>query len=945
MIITIFFVLNLLFAFLLIDAIFAFILIYNFFYSRYRRKKIIFLNRYFKKIIYHDHVAINLKIFKKNRKIFFRFLKSIHNYFFLYHKKEKKFLRILKECKFDEHYAKDLFSFFKHKRIEAAINLGYIPTLISNIALTKALKKEKKWHIKLFIVNSLIDTCATNSILTIINTLPNSPDWYQKKINALLPELGEEFCKKIPEFIHRDEIGIQLAIINFAGVYAALYLKEHLLAKVESQNEHIAEAAAESLSKLYFDVLNDTKFLNHSNLKIAKTAVKALSNIPTKESVLKLIELFNNPNLTEEIIWSLLNLIKIDPNFLNLVVDNFCKQNNLEIKNKLARVLCSKIEYFLTKLVTNNTQDLDNLIKETLLYGEIISTIGFLNRNRNIELENAILIIIKEVIDKNPEYEKDFCTYLEPRIIMKLGKVQVCEMQIPSPKVQKKEFKKIVLLYILLIFVLLFFPLLNIYIHRYTSMSLLHHIKQYVLDFNYYLVYYCVIINSIYIFLLIFSFIGVKKQSMQWKVTNKRLLYKDRILPSISIIAPAYNEETTIIESANSLLNLKYPDYEVIFVNDGSKDETLNTLITYFNLERIYLNLDFKINTKPIRGIYANKTYPRLMVIDKINGGKADSLNVGINVSRMEFFCGIDADSLLETDSLIKLVNQNLFDDTQTIATGGNILPINGCSIDKGYITKYALPKNNLARFQTIEYLRAFMAGRVGWSYINSLLIISGAFGLFNKQAVIEASGYLTELGQYHKDTVGEDMELVVRVCRTQKEKRNKFKINYAYNANCWTEVPESYKTFFKQRDRWQRGLIDILIFHKKLLFNPKYGTVGLVAIPYYYIFEFLGPLIETEGYLMMVLASIFLLLNVKIALLLFVTTIVMGIMISLGSLLIAENLLTRFKPKDIFLLIFYAFIENFGFRQVTSTLRAISYFNSLKNSQKWGDMKRKGFH
>ncbi len=421
-------------------------------------------------------------------------------------------------------------------------------------------------------------------------------------------------------------------------------------------------------------------------------------------------------------------------------------------------------------------------------------------------------------------------------------------------------------------------------------------------------------------------------------------MFKKGLLPSISIIAPAYCEEATITESVNSLLNLNYPDYQVIVVNDGSKDNTLNTLIDYYELKKTDKRIDTQLKTKSIRGIYINEDYPKLIVVDKSNGGKADSLNAGINVSEKEYFCGIDADSILEQDALLKVAS--FMFDTKDVASasGGNIFPINGCSVDKGKITKIRIPKNNIARFQTTEYLRAFMTGRIGWSYINCLLIISGAFGLFKKNRVIEIGGYLTSSERYKKDTVGEDMELVVRLKRHLLEKRKKHKIHYSFNANCWTEVPEDMKILYRQRDRWHRGLIDILIFHKKILFNSFYKKMGLIAFPYFLIFETVGPLIEVFGYIMILLAGILGILNGQLALLLITATIGFGCFMSIISLIIAEREIRIFSFKDVAVLILYAIIENFGFRQMVSFIRVFGFFNSMKMPKGWGKMVRKGF-
>jgi cellulose synthase/poly-beta-1,6-N-acetylglucosamine synthase-like glycosyltransferase len=367
-------------------------------------------------------------------------------------------------------------------------------------------------------------------------------------------------------------------------------------------------------------------------------------------------------------------------------------------------------------------------------------------------------------------------------------------------------------------------------------------------------------------------------------------------------------------------------------------------LINYFKLEKEDYIVDYKIRTKPVLGIYKNQSYPKLTVVDKVNGGKADTLNAGINLSIKEYFCGIDADSLLESDALLKISSLVIDEDKENVALGGNILPINGCTVDKGYITDIKVPSGALGKFQMIEYLRAFMAGRIGWAQVNSLLIISGAFGVFKKDRVIEIGGYLTSSGKFNKDTVGEDMELVVRLAMHMRENKLKYKINYSFNANCWTEVPEKIKVLHSQRDRWHRGLIDILTFHKKSIFNPVYGRMGLISMPYFFIFEMMGPLVEIQGYIMVILAGILGLLNVQIAVLLFLSTILMGVFISITSLFIAEKNVNYISTKELLILIGYSILENFGFRQLVSMWRLSGYISSLKKPKGWGKMERKGF-
>ncbi|NLV84953.1 MAG: glycosyltransferase family 2 protein, partial [Spirochaetales bacterium] len=363
-----------------------------------------------------------------------------------------------------------------------------------------------------------------------------------------------------------------------------------------------------------------------------------------------------------------------------------------------------------------------------------------------------------------------------------------------------------------------------------------------------------------------------------------------------------------------------------------------------YKLEKRDLLVRERLQTRPLRGIYTNKNIPNLIVVDKMNGGKADSLNMGLNVARNEYFCGIDADSLLESEALLRAVSVMLDSRYESIAGGGNICPVNGCSVERGSIDHITLPKKFVARLQSLEYMRAFMAGRVGWAHLNLLLIISGAFGIFNKERTIRTGGYLTKSGRYRKDTVGEDMELVVRLSRYMREMKLPYRVNYAFNANCWTEVPESWKVLHRQRDRWHRGLIDILLFHKRLIGNIRYGRLGTVAMLYYFPFEMIGPFVETQGMIMVAVAALVGLLNIPIALLLFSTTILMGIFVSTASVFVADMDRQMYERRDVLRLLWMAIIENFGPRQYISFWRVSGYFSSMKRSKGWGAQVRKGF-
>lgn len=907
----------------------------------------------------------------------------------------------------EQKYLKGLKSIFKTTRIESAVYLGLIGTNKARLALEKLIMKEKNYTIKLYIANALADIGNKESIPALVASLINSHRFYRDKVNMLIADFGEDFNTYLPTIMNEDRIEIKELIVDFSSIYFSECVKKYLVELIDRKDEELKrlhilfESSKERscrnclysttlsdqdkrlckfkgevnasyccsrykilpvsinremnyrklvyktcnvLAAYYPKELDNEKYLNSEDNEIKNIAVKSLSNVYSAERINRLISFLRNEDTARSAVNAISTILEKTPGYINIIAKAFSKEKDLKARQELAKILASRIEYFIMKLSTKSGKGASEIIKEILLIGKNSEVIDFLNKNKDIDIENELVVIIREVVLLSPVLEGEFSKYLNDRLVKKCG-FSLFEENIFSEKEQKDK-KLIVTLYALLGIIILMFPIIYCFRHLdiIFNFSFIEQLKIFVIDFNYYIAFYSMAISVIYFGLLILSYISAKKQVRLWKIKNKSLLFKKRMLPTISIIAPAYNEEKTIIESANSLLNLKYPEYELIIMNDGSKDRTLDVLIKYFDLTRVDYVFNYELNTKPVRGIYMNRSMPKLIVVDKENGGKADSLNAGINISHKEYFCGIDADSLLEDEALLKLAALTLDEGTETPALGGNIFPINGCTIEQGQIKNIKIPSSKLGRFQTIEYIRAFMAGRLGWASLNSLLIISGAFGLFRKERVISVGGYLTSSGKYAKDTVGEDMELVVRISRFMKELGHKYRICYAFNANCWTEVPEDLKTLKKQRYRWHRGLIDILTFHKKMLFNPRYGRIGTIAMPYFFIFEMMGPMVEIQGYVMVILALILGLLNKEIALILFVSTILMGVLISVSSLIIAEKDFQYFKLKDLFILIFYSVLENFGPRQLFSLWRVGGYLNMLKKPSGWDKAERKGF-
>jgi cellulose synthase/poly-beta-1,6-N-acetylglucosamine synthase-like glycosyltransferase len=404
----------------------------------------------------------------------------------------------------------------------------------------------------------------------------------------------------------------------------------------------------------------------------------------------------------------------------------------------------------------------------------------------------------------------------------------------------------------------------------------------------------------------------------------------------MTLICPAYNEEAGVVPSVNSLISLRYPEFQVVVVNDGSKDATLAKLIEAFRLRPSHRVLRQLLPTKEVRGIYESVYVPNLVVVDKANGGKADALNCGVNLARYPLVCCMDGDSLLENDSLLRIARP-FMDRPNLAASGGVIRPLNGCKVTTMGIRGIHLPDSWLARFQIVEYLRAFLFGRMGLASLDTMFIVSGAFGVFRKDLIVAAGGFETA-------TIGEDFELVVRMHCHLREHQQPYHITLVPDPVCWTEVPEEVKVLGRQRNRWQRGLLETLWKHRRMWFNPKYGRVGLFSMPYFIFFEALAPLIEVTGYVVFVGSLWSGSINNTFALLFLYVALLLGVLNSVVSVVLQEISGHRYQGfKAWSLLLFTAVIENFGYRQMTVWWRLKGTIDWFRGKEGWGHMTRKG--
>ena len=444
-------------------------------------------------------------------------------------------------------------------------------------------------------------------------------------------------------------------------------------------------------------------------------------------------------------------------------------------------------------------------------------------------------------------------------------------------------------------------------------------------------------INTYYLVLTVAGFVRTLRVFKEVRRPDQRRLLRSPLTPPISVLAPAFNEEANVVDNVRSLLMLDYPLFEVILVNDGSHDRTLGRLVDAFGLRRSARSFERALPCKAIRGVYESRTYSNLLVVDKENGGKADALNAGLNLSLYPLFCAIDADSILEPDALLRLVRPFVDAPGVTIAAGGVVRVANGCDIHGGRVHNVRLPRRPLPLIQIVEYLRAFLFGRMGWSTGNSLLVISGAFGLFEKRAAVLAGGYAV-------DSVGEDMELVVRMHRYRRERRQPYRIGFVPDPICWTEVPVSFRVLRRQRTRWQRGLIDTLVRHRAMIGRPRFGTVGMIALPGFLMFEMLSPLVELSGYILLPVMWALGLLSPAGAWIFFVLAIMYMVLVSALAVLLEDIAFRRYPSVlDLGRLLIGALLENFGYRQLTVWWRVRAFWEYLRGDLSWGAMEREG--
>lgn len=455
---------------------------------------------------------------------------------------------------------------------------------------------------------------------------------------------------------------------------------------------------------------------------------------------------------------------------------------------------------------------------------------------------------------------------------------------------------------------------------------------------NHTLFYYYIACNLVYLLMLLIAFKTTAAHQRALQSHHPGWIKETPLAPPITVLVPAHNEEKSIRVAVRNLLELDYPEIEVIVINDGSADRTLEELDQEFRLRAIRVIYIPQVPTAEINAIYRCEADPRLLVIDKKAGGsKADAVNAGLNAATSPYVCVVDSDSILERDALLRIMIPVLADPKRVVCVGGIVRVLNGSEIEEGHMRRVRLPRKSIEVIQVVEYLRAFLIGREAWAHANMLMIISGAFGVFRTELV-------RAVGGYRASAIGEDFDLVARMHRHLLDQHADYQISFVPDPVCWTEVPGDLRSLARQRSRWQKGLLDVLWPNRDMLFRPRYGRIGFLALPYLWLFELLAPVIELGGFATIGLAAWLGVLSRGFFIQFLIFGYAFATVISIGSVLQEEMTYKRYNDwKDVARLVSYCFLEHFPYRQLHMIWRLQGIWQYLRGDLTWQPIKRQG--
>ena len=448
---------------------------------------------------------------------------------------------------------------------------------------------------------------------------------------------------------------------------------------------------------------------------------------------------------------------------------------------------------------------------------------------------------------------------------------------------------------------------------------------------------YALGLNLSYVVLWPFARIGIGQRMRQRRWSWYEEAFAAPQTPGISIVVPAHNEQSVVLESIQSLLSQRYPLYELVLVDDGSDDATARTVVAAHDLHQVAAMARNSVPYLPLVEMWRSTGDPQITLVRKHNGGRADALNCGVAVARHPYVCITDADSILDPDALAVMVRPFLEDPARVVAVGGTVRVGNSSRIEHGRMIEPRVPRGAVAGFQLIEYLRAFLLGRTGWDRLGSLMIVSGAFGLFRRDLLEQVGGYWTE-------TVGEDLEMTLRLHRQLSDAGCRYRIMYSSDPVCWTEVPSDVVTLGQQRRRWHRGLWESLWRHRGMFLRPRYGVVGMIGLPYMLVFEFLGPVFVVAAWIAFPIGLALGLVDPRLVAAWVLCQAVFGTLVTVAACFFEERAYRYYQgTRELVRMLILAALENICFRQLVDVYRLAGLWDLIRRKRGWGKMRRRG--
>lgn len=835
-----------------------------------------------------------------------------------------------------------LNSLFIKRRIKASVILGLIGKSESIKFLEKRLINEKNYIVKLYLINALITQNSHGSDKLIYESLIESPIWYQKSFRKLILEYKEYFYYSIDMIIDRKEVEIKKAIIYIGSIYYDVRLRKFMLEEIDSYL--IKKGYKTSLKKrkhLYFTLeclavhyhkdLDHERYLDSDDINIREIAIKSLEKYGGIYSFDRIMEHVKDKDVVDVVKSSILSLMEHDESLVRHISNLFIVEQDRQYLEVFSYVLSYKIEYFVPRLLSSERKKMRIIIEKIILHNYNMGIIDYLNRNKNLEIENEIIDLLDNVFEIDGSLTKDYTIYLNADLKRKMHLrtegFYISPYTLKSLTVFKKFFI-IILFALTFILPLIVYFLLNLNaVSTMTWTSTMHDIFRIIPA---YLGFYYVILNTLYVFMCILSLISATNQKYMIDVKKKVKIFERALLPSISIIIPISNHKKYLIDGLNGYLNIKYPDYNVILIDDGSSDGSFEILKEYFGFYKEDFNVEKLTEYPSIRSVYRSQKNNNLIYVDKKRSGKSDCLDLASILSDKDYICAADIDGIMDQDFLYKMASRISDSEEETIAVLGNVAPLNDCEKAKGCMHKYNMPRKLISKLQYIDIFRNYINLKIARGYMNNIVLPAGSFCLFKRDKLMDVGGYRGYEFEFKSDTNKEDLDIMYRLIKHMYDNLLPYRISYNCFGNYYRVLPDNMLDLRKLRRRWQREYLDVLITHSDMLLNPNYGLMGEFNSIFNLMLEVIAPLFEIIGVTIFIITALSGMLSLDvIVFVLFGIT--LGTIASVFPVCMINSDSEKSSISEIFKMVLLSIVSTFGYLQMVRAFKISDAIGAIK--------------